>query len=196
MALTSIALATLLFSSPAHQEAKVNFDQAVAWKWLMKQCDMGPRKAGTKPQVDCRDMILAETKKNCDKAELQEFSHTWSRDNKKYTMWNVIGYQNWEKATTRVVLLTHWDTRPTADQEEDEANRSKPILGANDGASGTAVLLELMRHTKNVPKSLASATSSSMAKTSDQDSTKCSLAPSNSPSTHRLPNPTTESSST
>ncbi|MEI8283302.1 MAG: M28 family peptidase, partial [Armatimonadota bacterium] len=39
-------------------------------------------------------------------------------------------------------------------QDSDEANRKKPIPGANDGASGTAVLLELMRHTKSVPKSL------------------------------------------
>jgi Zn-dependent M28 family amino/carboxypeptidase len=66
----------------------------------------------------------------------------------------VIGYQNWENATTRVVLLTHWDTRPSADQEQNVANQLKPIPGANDGASGTAVLLELMRHTKDVPKSL------------------------------------------
>ncbi len=153
MALTTIAL-TLLF---ARQEPKVqlpNFDQKVAWSWLIKQCDLGPRVPNTKPHVACRDMIFDEVKKQCDTAVLQPLSHVWSRDNSMRNMWNVIGYQNWENATTRVVLLTHWDTRPSADQEPNEANRLKPIPGANDGASGTAVLLELMRHTKNVPKSL------------------------------------------
>ncbi|MBI1332807.1 MAG: M28 family peptidase [Armatimonadetes bacterium] len=151
MAFTSIALAALLLG---RQEPKTTFDQAAAWKWLTKQCDLGPRVPNTSAHVKCRDIILDEVKKDCDSAELQPFGHVWSRDNSRRQMWNVIGYQNWENATTRVVLLTHWDTRPTADQEIEEANRAKPIPGANDGASGTAVLLELMRHTHDVPKSL------------------------------------------
>jgi Zn-dependent M28 family amino/carboxypeptidase len=43
----------------------------------------------------------------------------------------------------RILLTAHWDTRPTADQDADLENREKPILGANDGASGVAVLLEI-----------------------------------------------------
>ena len=153
MALTTIALA-LLFAPQEPKSDAANFDQKLAWSWLTKQCDFGPRVPNTKPHVACRDMIFAEVKKQCDTAELQPFAHIWSTDNSRRSMWNVIGYQNWEKATTRVVLLTHWDTRPTADQEASEADRKKPIPGENDGASGTAVLLELMRHTKDVPKSL------------------------------------------
>ena len=149
MALTTIALTLLL----ARQEPK-NFDQSVAWTWLTKQCAFGPRVPNTAPHVKCRDMIFDEVKKQCDTAELQPFRWHWSTDNSERQMWNVIGYQNWEKATTRVVLLTHWDTRPTANEDPIEANKKKPIPGANDGASGTAVLLELMRHTKNVPKGL------------------------------------------
>ena len=45
--------------------------------------------------------------------------------------------------TRRILFLTHWDTRPQADQSQDSADRDKPIPGANDGGSGTAVLLEL-----------------------------------------------------
>jgi Zn-dependent M28 family amino/carboxypeptidase len=63
-------------------------------------------------------------------------------------MWNVIGEQNWKEATTRVALFAHWDTRPSADQEWDSTRRAKPIPGANDGASGVAVLLELARALK------------------------------------------------
>ena len=42
-----------------------------------------------------------------------------------------------------ILFCCHWDTRPIADKDSDPDNRRKPILGANDGASGVAVLLEL-----------------------------------------------------
>lgn len=156
MAIPVLALAcTLLFQGQATAAAPTyKFDQAEAWKWLIKQCDIGPRFPGSPGQAQCRDLILAETKKHCTNVSTQAFSHVWSRNSKKYDMWNVIGYQNWDTATTRVVLLTHWDTRPTADMEAEERNQKKPIIGASDGASGTAVLLELMRHTNAIPKSL------------------------------------------
>ena len=64
-------------------------------------------------------------------------------------MWNIIGSQNYKNAKVRVVLFAHWDTRPTADEERDTDNKKMPIPGANDGASGVAVLLELMRVLKD-----------------------------------------------
>ena len=48
----------------------------------------------------------------------------------------------------RLLLLAHWDTRPWADNDPDPANHSKPVTGANDGASGVAVLLQLARQLK------------------------------------------------
>jgi Zn-dependent M28 family amino/carboxypeptidase len=48
----------------------------------------------------------------------------------------------------RILLLAHWDTRPRAERDEDSTKREQPILGANDGASGVAVLLEIARHLK------------------------------------------------
>ncbi len=151
MALTSVALGLLILG---RQQPKTTFDQSVAWTWLTKQCDLGPRVPNTTPHVKCRDMIFEEVKKQCDTVEIQPFTWVWSKDNSTRKMYNVIGYQNWENATTRVVLLTHWDTRPTANEDPNPSNREKPIPGANDGASGTAVLLELMRNTKSIPKGL------------------------------------------
>ncbi|NVM00808.1 MAG: M28 family peptidase, partial [Candidatus Helarchaeota archaeon] len=49
------------------------------------------------------------------------------------------------------ILCAHWDTRPRADRDKIPENRNKPILGANDGASGTAVLLELSRIMSKFP---------------------------------------------
>lgn len=60
-------------------------------------------------------------------------------------MANLLAEQNWRDAKVRVVVLAHWDSRPFADQDPDPANRTKPVLGANDGASGVAVILELAR---------------------------------------------------
>ena len=93
----------------------------------------------------CKDFLLSELKKTCDNVHLQEFSHQWSNTNQTLTLWNVIGDQNWKDATTRIVLLAHWDTHPISELDPNSESRLKPTLGANDGASGVAVLLELAR---------------------------------------------------
>ncbi|MFQ5823301.1 MAG: DUF4910 domain-containing protein [bacterium] len=59
-------------------------------------------------------------------------------------MTNIIASFAPEK-NERILLCAHWDTRPWADQDPDLENRDKPILGANDGASGVAVLLEVAK---------------------------------------------------
>jgi glutaminyl-peptide cyclotransferase len=152
MAIQGIVAAFLAFCGTPG--SAVSFEEKKAWTWLTRQCELGPRYPGSDAHIKCRDMILEETKKHCDQAALQPFGHIWSQTGKRVSMWNVVGYQNWEKAKTRVVLLAHWDTRPTADQEETAKNRKKPIAGANDGASGVSVLLELMRHTRKIPSEL------------------------------------------
>lgn len=104
---------------------------------------------GSAGHLKCRDWLVEEMKKHCENVRTQEFTHMWSQGNKKMTMWNVIGEQNWEKAKTRVLLLAHWDTRPYANEDPNPSNRNTPVIGANDGASGVAVLLELMRVLKD-----------------------------------------------
>jgi hypothetical protein len=116
---------------------------------LLKQCAFGTRNPGSEAHKKCRDYILAETAKYCDNPRLQPFEHEWSRDGQTVKMWNVIGEQNWADAKVRVALFAHWDTRPSAEQDPDPENHLKPIPGANDGASGVAVLLELMRVLKD-----------------------------------------------
>ena len=97
---------------------------------------------------------MAELKKGCDDAHLQSLSHFWPAGNKDVEVYNVIGTQDWKDAKVRVVLLAHWDSRPFADgPNSPEAYRTrpypiKPIPGADDGASGVAVLLELARELK------------------------------------------------
>ncbi|MBS1720952.1 MAG: M28 family peptidase [Armatimonadetes bacterium] len=148
--LLSLLAATVMGQDPV--KPRPTFDQAAAWKVLTTQCDFGPRVPGTPGHLKCRDYLVETFKKSCDSVKTVELTHNWSKG-KKVTMWNIVATQNWEKATTRVVLLAHWDTRPTADQEESAAKRKQPILGANDGASGVAVLAELAR-AADFPKSV------------------------------------------
>ncbi len=146
MPLLPLLLASLITFAPPTPVAL--FDQTKAWSDLNAQVAFGPRQPGTDPHIKCRDFLLERSKALCDKAELQEFQHIWSRTGKAVKMWNVWGTQNWDKAKTRVVLMAHWDSRPSAEQDPNPENRLKAIPGANDGASGVAVLLELMRNFK------------------------------------------------
>ncbi len=111
---------------------------------LKAQTDMGPRYPGSAGHKKCLDWIFGEAKKYTDKVAKQEISHKWSVTGWDVKMTNVVATIDVGSAKT-ALLVAHWDTRPTADQEFDSADRKKPILGANDGASGVAVLLDLMR---------------------------------------------------
>lgn len=140
--------ALLLFSVTLWQQTpapKISFSKEFAWKHLVDQCDFGTRVPGTAPHVKCRDYIADHLRKFCDDVALEPFTHHWTYDGSERPMWNIVGRQNWDNAKVRIALFTHWDTRPFASQERDQDKAKKPILGADDGASGTAVLMELAR---------------------------------------------------
>ncbi|MFX0107939.1 MAG: M28 family peptidase [Candidatus Hodarchaeota archaeon] len=114
------------------------FDGANALSHLNAQCDFGPRPPGSDNLSDCRNYIMQTLEFEGWTVALQNFTY---RD---IECANVIArYGNLDNAS--IILGAHYDTRPRADKDPDSANWSKPILGANDGASGVAVLLELAR---------------------------------------------------
>lgn len=137
-------------SPPVSREPATLFDGAKAYALLQAQCDFGPRPPGSEAHIKCRDWIIEQAKKCTDRVKTQEFVHTWSRTGKPVTMYNIIAEMNVGSPKT-VLLLAHWDTRPTADYDPEPSKRNRPIIGANDGASGVAVLLELMRVFKEKP---------------------------------------------
>lgn len=124
---------------------ELKFDKSKAWDHLTKQVEFGPRFPGSSGHRNTAQYLIKELEKTCDKVYTQDFQHRWSMNNKVVRMRNIIGEYNWGKAPVNVLLLAHWDTRPTADMEPNSSRSRQPILGANDGASGVAVLLELMR---------------------------------------------------
>ncbi len=130
-----------------------DFDAVSSFAYLKKQCDFGPRNPGSKGYNDCKAYLVEELRKTCDRVDLQNFTYTDKKDtNNKYHGTNIIASTNLDpKKKKRVLICAHWDTRPWADRDPNPANHETPILGANDGASGVAVILEIARLVKGQP---------------------------------------------
>jgi glutaminyl-peptide cyclotransferase len=117
------------------------FDAGAAFALLERQVGFGPRvpnSDGHRAQLAWQTAFLRE---RADSVELQSFQHR-AADGVTLQLTNVIARFRPDDPD-RILLLAHWDTRPMADYETDPAARARPIPGANDGASGVAVLLQL-----------------------------------------------------
>ncbi len=135
---------------PASPPTVVGFDATRAFGDLSRQVRFGPRVPGTPGHAACRDFLVAELSRAAGvTATRQDFTKTIR--GKALALTNIVASTR-PKAPRQILLCAHWDTRPTADEEIDEARRGLPIPGANDGASGVAVLLEIARQlAKNPP---------------------------------------------
>jgi len=123
------------------------FDAFRAFSYLEKQVDFGPRIPGSPGQIICRDWLVEQSLMYADTVVIQQYK-AYRPDNKTTVdAFNIIARFSPENSK-RVMLSTHWDTRPISDK--DFVYYNTPVPGANDGASGTAVLLELMKHIKNI----------------------------------------------
>lgn len=112
-----------------------------AYHFIQKQVDFGPRVPNTEAHRQCGDFLVAALKKYGFQVTEQKFIAT-TYDNQKLNARNIIGSFN-PKASKRILLASHWDSRPIADQ--DSVHKNQPVLAANDGASGVGVLLEIAR---------------------------------------------------
>ena len=110
---------------------------------VVKQCDMGPRVPGTEAHARCATWLKDRLASLADTVIEQQAPVT-TFDGTRLTARNIIAAFN-PQAAQRILLLSHYDCRPWADHDPDAARRRDPVMGANDGASGTAVLLELAR---------------------------------------------------
>jgi len=141
--LCAATLALVVGCSPAAQAPAVPpFHGDRAFDLLQKQVDLGPRVPGAPGHAAGAKLIESQLKPYADSVTAQDF--TRQVDGKTVEMSNIIARFN-SGARRWVLLAAHWDTRPMADYEVDAAKRKLPIPGANDGASGVAVLLELAR---------------------------------------------------
>ena len=119
-----------------------NFDSNKAFTYLVKQCEFGPRNPGSSGHLEFSNYLEAFLSELEGNLIVQEFIYIEPITNMKRNGKNFIIQFN-ENAEYRLLLGAHWDTRSLSDQDEEIENQSLPVLGANDGASGTSVLMEL-----------------------------------------------------
>ncbi|HET6527855.1 MAG TPA: M28 family peptidase [Balneolaceae bacterium] len=131
-------------------QAVPDFNADSAYAFIQKQVAFGPRNPGSKGHQQTKEYLLNKLRTYAGGRAVyaQEFTAA-GYEGDTLALTNIIAAFNLQ-STDRILLCAHWDTRPRAD--EDSVNSNKPILGADDGASGVAVLLELSRlFSKNPP---------------------------------------------
>ena len=126
------------------------FDQQNAYRLLVELCAFGPRNHGSDGKRNAEIWIQQKLRDAGAEVRLHDFQHTPRGSNESRTFRNIIGRIN-PAAEERVLIATHYDTRSTADKDPDESVRNTPIIGANDGGSGVAVMLEAARQWKEKP---------------------------------------------
>lgn len=133
----TIGGAIIFFASRMNSGGQEVFDGQRAWKDVAYQVSLGPRTPGSAAHQQTADWITAELKINGWTVESQTgeiMGHSYR---------NIVGKRGYTNSA--VILGAHYDTRMVADKDPDAAKRTLPVPGANDGASGVAVLIELAR---------------------------------------------------
>ena len=130
-------------SSTAASREMPRFSADSAYQFVASQCDFGPRVPGTDAQKACAKWLQNELLRHGATVKLQEGEMT-AYNGTKLPVINIMGSFN-PDAKMRVLLISHWDSRPYADNDPDPAKRKQPVMGANDGASGVGILRELAR---------------------------------------------------
>ena len=125
--------------SPNYSLPDVSGDRAM--ELLVTQTAFGSRAPNTAAHDSCLAFFERFLTPLADEVVLQRFEMP-GYDGERLRLTNVIARFN-AAATQRILLSTHWDSRPRADRETDPTLQTRPIPGANDGASGVAVLLHL-----------------------------------------------------
>lgn len=119
------------------------FNADSAYAYCDAQCAFGPRVMNSEAHARCAEWIAEKFRQHGCSMESQKMDLT-GYDGTILKAHNIIASYRPEE-TTRILLCAHWDSRPWADNDPDSANWRKPVMGANDGASGVAVMLEIAR---------------------------------------------------
>ena len=122
---------------------KVEFNADSCYSYLANQVAFGPRVPNTKAHKECAKYLVSTLESFADTVITQDVNLT-AFDGTKLESRNIIASFN-PASKNRIMLGAHWDSRPVCDEDPTAENHKTPVLGANDGASGVAVLMELAR---------------------------------------------------
>jgi glutaminyl-peptide cyclotransferase len=129
--------------------ADVPFDGKRAMTYLEKVCAIGPRMSATPGMVKQQELIRDHFAKLGVKIQDQGFTAKQKSQDRQVAMTNLMASFH-PDLKRRVILCSHYDTRPIADQEPDPRKWRQPFISANDGGSGVAFLMELGHHIKDM----------------------------------------------
>ncbi|MBN7811007.1 M28 family peptidase [Algoriphagus sp. H41] len=117
------------------------FNADSAYAFIQKQVNFGPRVPGTKGHQDTKNWMISKLEGYGWSVQTQDFQAK-TYDGLTWDLSNIIASYN-PQATKRILLAAHWDSRRIADKDTERLDQ--PIDGANDGASGVGVLIEIAR---------------------------------------------------
>ncbi len=124
-----------------------------AYQYLKDVCKIGPRISGTVEMHQQQKFIAYHFTKLSAEVRYQEFDVEHPQTGAPVRMKNMI--VSWHPdRKERILVCCHYDTRPFPDRETSAANRARPFIGANDGGSGVALLMELGHHMKSINPTL------------------------------------------
>ncbi|MCQ2095980.1 MAG: M28 family peptidase [Bacteroidaceae bacterium] len=111
--------------------------------YVAAQCEFGPRTMNSEAHDRCCEYLTAKFRQFGAEVTVQE-GKAELFDGTPVDIKNIIAVFN-KDSKKRIIISSHWDSRPWADNEDDESLHDTPIDGANDGASGVGILLEIAR---------------------------------------------------
>ncbi len=135
--------------APAYTKISPDFNADSAYSFIGKQVSFGPRVPGTTAHKACGDYLSAKLA-GFGTDVFEQKANVMHYNGQNIEIRNIIGSYQLEKEK-RILLFAHWDSRPFADEETDPEKQNKPISGADDGASGVGVLLEIARQLQKRP---------------------------------------------
>jgi glutaminyl-peptide cyclotransferase len=136
----------IFFGKVSEAASELKSYEATLWKYLEKVYSFGPRYSGSEGSEKLQSFLLKEGERLADSIKRQSFFHR-PKNGLPVSMANIeFRFEGKIKGLKPILLGAHYDTRPFADEEENPEKAKKPILGANDGGSGTALLLGLAQY--------------------------------------------------
>ena len=121
----------------------ISFDADSAYAFCQAQCDFGPRTMNSEAHEQCGQWI-ARKFQNYGLQVTEQRTTVKGFDGTPLLANNIIASYKPE-LQDRILICAHWDSRPWADNDPDESKHKEPVMAANDGASGVAIMLELAR---------------------------------------------------
>ena len=136
-------MAIIVFGCSQQQSVEVpRFSGVKAFQYLEKQCEFGPRNPGSTGHKEFANYLENFLKERSDNILIQEFEYIEPVTESLRKGKNFIVQFN-QDAKYRLLIGAHWDTRAISDQDKNIEHKTLPVLGANDGGSGTAILMTL-----------------------------------------------------